>query len=183
MCSSDLSGDGITNLAIFSSVTHLGSNPPLLGFVLRPHTVMRNTYENLKETGFFTVNHVSSDMIKTAHQTSAKYPAGVSEFGETGLTEEYKNDFKAPFVEESRIQIGCRFVNEYFLQENECRFIIGEMEQIYLSDEIVSKDGFINLEKAGTVSATGLDGYALPKILDRFSYAQTDVEPNSILNN
>lgn len=91
--------------------------------------------------------------------------------------------FKAPFVEESRIQIGCRFVNEYFLQENECRFIIGEMEQIYLSDEIVSKDGFINLEKAGTVSATGLDGYALPKILDRFSYAQTDVEPNSILNN
>ncbi len=176
-----ISDDGITNLAIFSSVTHLGSNPPLLGFVLRPHTVTRNTFENLKETGYFTVNHVNAKMIKPAHQTSAKYPGGVSEFGETGLTEEYKEGFKAPYVEESRIKIGCRFVNEYFLEENECRFIIGAMEQIYLSDEIVSDDGFINLDKAGTVSATGLDGYALPKLLDRYSYAQPDAEPKSIL--
>jgi flavin reductase (DIM6/NTAB) family NADH-FMN oxidoreductase RutF len=176
-----ISGDGITNLAIFSSVTHLGSNPPLLGFVLRPHTVMRNTFENLKETGYFTVNHVNAEMIKPAHQTSAKYPGGVSEFGETGLTEEYRNDFKAPYVEESRIKIGCRFVNEYFLEENNCRFIVGAMEQIYLSEEIAGEDGFINLEKAATVSATGLDGYALPKILDRFSYAQPGKEPESIL--
>ncbi len=176
-----ISGDGITNLAIFSSVTHLGSNPPLLGFVLRPHTVMRNTFENLKETGFFTVNHVNADMIKPAHQTSAKYPGGVSEFGETGLTEEYKDGFQAPYVQESRIQIGCRFVNEYFLEENECRFVVGAMEQIYLSDDIISEDGFINLERAGTISATGLDGYALPKILDRFSYAQPDKEIKSIL--
>lgn len=177
-----ISGDGKTNLAIFSSVTHLGSNPPLLGFVLRPHTVMRNTFENLKETGFFTVNHVNADMIKPAHQSSAKYPGGVSEFGETGLTEEFKEGFKAPFVEESRIKIGCRFVNEYFLKENECRFITGAMEQIYLSDEIVSEDGFINLEEAGTVAATGLDGYALPKILDRFSYAQPGKAAESILS-
>ena len=176
-----ISNDGITNLAIFSSVTHLGSNPPLLGFVLRPHTVMRNTFENLKETGYFTVNHVHETMIKSAHQTSAKYPAGVSEFGATGLTEEYRGEFKAPFVAESRIQIGCRFVNEYFLEENECRFIVGAMEQIYLQDEIVSEDGFINLEKAGSVSATGLDGYALPRILDRFSYAEPEKEPKSIL--
>lgn len=175
-----ISGDGVTNLAIFSSVTHLGSNPPLLGFVLRPHTVKRNTFENLKETGFFTVNHVHADIIKAAHQTSAKYPDGVSEFEETGLSEEYKEEFKAPFVQESRIKIGCRYVNEYYLEENKCRFIIGAMEQIYLSDEIVSEDGFINLEKAGSVSASGLDGYALPKILDRFSYAQPNKEPDSI---
>ena len=27
-----VSNEGINNLAIFSSITHLGSNPPLLGF-------------------------------------------------------------------------------------------------------------------------------------------------------
>jgi len=30
------SNDGIPNVAVFSSVTHLGSNPPLLGIVFRP---------------------------------------------------------------------------------------------------------------------------------------------------
>lgn len=178
-----VSGDGITNLAIFSSVTHLGSNPPLLGFVLRPHTVMRNTFENLRETGFFTVNHVNEGIIKQAHQTSAKYPGGVSEFGETGLTEEYRDGFKAPFVAESMIKIGCRYVNEYFLEENQCRFIIGAMEHIYFPEESLSEDGFLNLEKAGTLSATGLDGYAVPKILDRFSYAEPGIEAASLLMN
>lgn len=172
--------DGCTNLAIFSSVTHLGSKPPLLGFVLRPQTVMRNTFDNLKETGYFTVNHVNASMIKQAHQTSAKYPEGVSEFGKTGLTEEYLEGFKAPYVAESRIKIGCGFVNEYFLQENECRFIIGAMEKIYVPKEFVGRDGFIHLEKAETVSATGLDGYALPHILDRFSYAEPDKEIRSL---
>ena len=172
--------DGYTNLAIFSSVTHLGSNPPLLGFVLRPHTVMRNTFDNLKETGYFTVNHVHASIIKQAHQTSAKYPGGVSEFGKTGLTEEYLDGFKAPYVAESRIKMGCRFVNEYFLQENECRFIVGAMEKIYVPRNLVGSDGFINLEKAETVSATGLDAYALPKILDRFSYAEPDKELHSL---
>ena len=33
-----LSKDGITNLAVFSSVVHLGSDPALLGFISRPRT-------------------------------------------------------------------------------------------------------------------------------------------------
>ena len=41
------SNAGTSNVAVFSSVTHLGSNPPLLGVVFRPVTdVPRNTYEN-----------------------------------------------------------------------------------------------------------------------------------------
>ena len=76
--------------------------------------------------------------------------------------------------------MGCRFVNEYFLEENECRFIVGAMEKIYVPRDLVGSDGFINLEKAETVSATGLDAYALPKILDRFSYAEPDKELHSL---
>ena len=35
------SKSGIENLAVFSSVTHLGSNPAVLGYILRPTTVPR----------------------------------------------------------------------------------------------------------------------------------------------
>ena len=67
------SQDGIENVAVFSSVTHLGSNPPLLGFILRPTTIDRNTYDNIKKTQVFTVNHIHKGIIKDAHHTSAKY--------------------------------------------------------------------------------------------------------------
>jgi len=52
------SKDGVSNVAVFSSVIHLGSSPALLGFVTRPTTVPRNTYQNIKETGTYTINHV-----------------------------------------------------------------------------------------------------------------------------
>jgi len=68
------SKEGKTNLAVFSSITHLGSNPPLIGFVLRPTTVPRDTYRNLKESSLFTVNHIHYKSVADAHHTSAKYP-------------------------------------------------------------------------------------------------------------
>ncbi len=172
--------NGISNLAIFSSVIHLGSNPPLLGFVLRPRTVTRNSYDNLKRSRVFTVNHVNTEMIEKAHQTSAKYDPDLSEFTEVGLTEEYLNDFKAPFVKESHIKLGCTYQNEYFLEENQCIFIIANIEHIYINESIQSEDGWLNLVEAGTVTASGLDAYALPKILDRFSYAEPGKKPHSI---
>ena len=42
--------NGVSNVAVFSSITHLGSNPPLIGFILRPTTVPRDTYRNIKDT-------------------------------------------------------------------------------------------------------------------------------------
>ena len=73
-----ISKEGITNVAIFSSVMHLGSDPPTLGFILRPKTVERDTYKNIKEIGFFTINHIWEDIIKDAHHTSAKYEAHIT---------------------------------------------------------------------------------------------------------
>jgi len=81
-----ISKDGVTNLAVFSSVTHLGSNPALLGFVTRPTVVPRHTYSNIKENKQFTVNHINSSIIAQAHQTAARYDSEVSEFDATGLT-------------------------------------------------------------------------------------------------
>jgi len=53
------SKEGQTNLAVFNSVVHIGANPPYLGFILRPTTVERHTYENIKETGVYTFNQIS----------------------------------------------------------------------------------------------------------------------------
>ena len=166
------SKDDIENVAIFSSVIHLGSNPPLLGFILRPTTVARNTYDNLKKTRFFTVNHVHQDSIEDAHHTSAKYDGKVSEFDKTNLNTDYINDFFAPYVKGAKIQIGCSFENEYFIKENDCLLIVGAIKHLYVEENALQKDGYISLDEAKTVAINGLDGYTLPNLLARFEYAR-----------
>jgi len=163
---------GVLNVAVFSSITHLGSNPPLLGFVLRPTTVPRNTYENIRSTGLFTVNHIHAGQIADAHHTSAKYPYEISEFDKTKLEPEYKSAFEAPFVKDAAVQIGCRQINEYPIEENGCALIIASIEQLYFREDLLEEDGFLRLDRADTVSVNGLDGYALPSLLERFGYAR-----------
>ncbi|WP_046744374.1 flavin reductase family protein [Kordia zhangzhouensis] len=162
--------DGLTNVAVFSSVTHLGSNPPLLGFITRPAVVPRNTYENIKETGKYTINHIHHKITKEAHHTSAKYPKEISEFDKTNLEREYKDNFAAPYVKGCPVQIGMQFVSEYLIRENDTILIVGQIEHLYIHDELLENDGFINLIKAETATINGLDGYAIPKKHNRYSY-------------
>ncbi|MEO1010384.1 MAG: flavin reductase [Bacteroidota bacterium] len=171
-----LSDNGTSNLAIFNSVIHIGSNPPLLGFILRPLTVRRDSYNNFKHLGQFTVNHVNKTIIRSAHKTSAKYEKDISEFKESGLTEEYLAGFRAPYVKESAIKIGCGYINEYEIKENGCLLIIGGIEEIYLHASLQHKDGSVHLDRASTISCSGLDGYALPQLLTRLAYARPSEE-------
>ena len=165
--------NGVSNVAVFSSITHLGSNPPLIGFILRPTTVPRDTYRNIKDTGVFTVNHIYSDIIKDAHHTSAKYPDEVSEFTKTDLEEEFLGDFPAPFVKGAKIRLGCRFLNAYEIKENDTLLLVSGIEHVFIADQdIQQQDGWLKLENANTVTINGLDGYATTSLLDRYAYAR-----------
>jgi len=162
----------ITNLAIFNSVIHVGANPPALGFLIRPVSVERHTYSNLKETGFFTINHINKEIFKQAHQTSARYEDNISEFGACGLTPEFTETIKAPYVNESKIKIGLKFVEEQEIKLNRTIFIVGEIIEIILPEDVVLKDGFVDIEKAGSIAISGLDSYHETKRIARLSYAK-----------
>ena len=167
--------DGNSNVAIFSSVTHLGSNPAMIGFIMRPTTVPRDTYKNIKETGFFTVNHITANMIEDAHHTSANYDLGISEFDKTNLEEEYKNGIKVPFVKGSPVQLYCKYVNEYYIKENDTIHVIASIENLFFEEELEHKGGWLQIDKGNVVALNGLDGYCLPTLIDRFQYARKEI--------
>jgi flavin reductase (DIM6/NTAB) family NADH-FMN oxidoreductase RutF len=175
-----VSNKGNTNLAIFNSVIHVGANPPVLGFLMRPVSVERHTYENIKETGFFTINHINKDIYKQAHQTSARYKKDISEFDECKLTPEFFDGIPAPYVKEANIKIGLKFIEEHQIKYNGTIFIVGEVAEIILPEDIIREDGFVNIEKAGTVAISGLDSYHETKKIARLSYAKTGIEPKAI---
>jgi flavin reductase (DIM6/NTAB) family NADH-FMN oxidoreductase RutF len=165
-----ISKEGITNVAVFSSVTHLGSNPPTLGFILRPTTVPRNTYKNIKDTGIFTINHIYEDILTDAHHTSAKYPEEISEFDVTNLESEYHDNCIAPFVKGSPVQLSMKYIEEYYIKSNDVLHIIAQIQDIYIDDEILQDDGFVDLSKGKVAAINGLDSYAVAKSNTRFEY-------------
>ncbi|CAM2833126.1 flavin reductase family protein [Flavobacterium frigoris] len=170
---------GESNVAIFSSITHLGSNPALIGFIVRPTTIPRDTYKNIKDTGHFTVNHVTENMIVDAHHTSANYESGVSEFSKTNLEEEWKEGISVPFTKGSPVQLYCKYVNEYYIKENDTIHIIASIEQLFFDEKLRHEDGWLQIEKGNVVALNGIDGYCLPKLIDRFEYARKDTPTKS----
>jgi len=171
---------GMTNLAVFNSIVHIGASPPLIGFVVRPDSVVRHTLSNILETGCYTINHLNETIFKKGHQTSARYAKEISEFKAVGLTENYKDDFLAPYVKESNIQLGVKFKERKDISINGTILIIGQIDHLYFPNNCLCEDAFLDLEKANTITCSGLDSYHKTNRLDRLSYAKPDKELKSI---
>lgn len=171
---------GHLNLAIMSSVVHLGSRPPLIGLVIRPDPVDRHTLDNILETGCYTINHVGGSFIEAAHQTAARYDREVSEFEATGLTPHWHEDFPAPFVGEATVRMGLRLRQHQELEINGTHLVIGEIVLLDLPDECVDPDGRLDLARAGTVALSGLDTYHAVTPLKTMDYARPDTPPRDL---
>lgn len=163
---------GNTNLSIVSSVIHLGAHPPLIGMIMRPHSVPRHTFENILATGVYTINHVNSAIYQQAHQTSARYDKNESEFAATGLTPEYLNEFSAPFVQQSRLKYAVKYIEHQHLAVSGTELVIGEIMDVYLDEAALQSDGFLDLQAIDTVAISGLDSYHSTNKLMRLPYAK-----------
>lgn len=172
--------NGKTNLAIFSSVVHLGANPPLVGFIQRPTSggVERHTYENIRAAGVYTINHVHADFVRRAHYTSAKFDRAVSEFAACNLTEEFLENFAAPFVRESKIKIGLRFVEEIPIKLNGTILIVGEIEHLLLPGDALLEDGNVDLNLVEDICVSGLETYHEVRKIARFPFARPNELPD-----
>ncbi|WP_018621295.1 flavin reductase family protein [Spirosoma luteum] len=172
--------EGQTNLALFNSLIHIGSNPALYGFICRPDTVQRDTLNNILATNEFTLNYVKTSDLEKAHQTSARYDTGVSEFAAVGFTEQFSAASRAPFVQEAVVKIAMTFADKIPIPLNGTLLIIGSIQHIEVDDSVVGDDGFVDLERADVLACSGLDAYYSAQLLSRLTYAKPDKWPVSL---
>jgi flavin reductase (DIM6/NTAB) family NADH-FMN oxidoreductase RutF len=168
-----VNASGQPNVAVFSNIVHIGANPALIGFINRPLAAAPHTIANIQATGCYTINHITPSMVVQAHQTSAKYDDGVSEFAQTGLSELYRDGCPAPFVAQSAVQYSMKLVEVVPITHNNTFFVIGAVQDVYLSSlDCVGEDGFIELPQLDTVTSLGMDGYYVTSRLGRYAYAK-----------
>lgn len=166
---------GLPNLAVFSSIVHLGSDPALVGYINRPLAAAHHTIENIQATGVYTINHIHASFVQQAHQTSAKYNAGVNEFEEVQLVPEFREGIIAPFVAASKIKYALQLEEIVPIKHNNTFLVIGSITNILTDPSLVQQDGFLALEQAGTLASLGADAYYKPEPLVRLAYAKPNI--------
>ena len=156
-----VTSENTTNLAIFSSGVHLGSNPALIGIFSRPKTKYpKQTLDNILFKKQFTINHVNLDILKRSHATSYKFDEFISEFSECNLKERYIEDFDAPFVNEAEIAVGLKYLNNYEIVENGVVMIVGEVQHILIRDsDHIQENGEIDFQSSKSVGVSGNNTY------------------------
>lgn len=164
--------NGVSNLGLFNSVVHIGANPPLLGFVQRPLTVERQSYENLKRAGYYSLNAVSTSIFEKAHQASAKYDTGVSEFDACGFTEKIVDQVNAPFVAESPIRLGMELKEDIPIESNGCRLVVGQIIHLEIDAVVELEEGHFKADDLNLCAVGGLDSYYSLQFLSRQDYAR-----------
>ncbi|RYM35653.1 flavin oxidoreductase [Brumimicrobium glaciale] len=172
------SKDGVDNVAIFSSVIHLGTKPSQIGFIIRPAGENpRDTLYNIEETGFYTMNNISESFIQKAHYTSANLNLNESEFKRMNIDQEMISDFHAPFVKDSAVKFGLKHI-ESILLPNRCTLVIGEVILIKILDDHINELGEIDLESYDCVGISGLGSYYKLKKLNSFPHVKPDEIPS-----
>jgi flavin reductase (DIM6/NTAB) family NADH-FMN oxidoreductase RutF len=166
------SAEGITNLAIFNSLVHIGANPPLYGILNRPDSVQRDTLQNILETNEYTLNFVRATDFEKAHQTSARYEKDISEFTEVGFEEHYLDGSAAPFVKEAIVKIAMKLEEIIPIPLNGTQLIVGSIVQVELNDDMVGNDGFVSLSEEEVLLCQGLDAYFVASPVGRLPYAK-----------
>ena len=172
--------EGQANLAIFNSIFHVGANPPYIGLVVRPDGPEHDTLKNILGHEHYTLNNVKEEFYQQAHQTSARYASGESEFKACGFKEEYIGDFSVPFVKESSIQIGLKLKELIPVKTNGTTIVIGEVVLIRINETYILEDGTVDLEAAGSITVAGLDSYHRTEKIGRLAYAKPHVEAKKI---
>jgi flavin reductase (DIM6/NTAB) family NADH-FMN oxidoreductase RutF len=172
--------DNNPNLAVFSNIVHLGADPALIGFINRPREATPHTLANIENTHCYTINHIHEEFVERAHQTSAKYGSGESEFEKTGLTPLWTEDCKAPYVKESKVRYSLELQEIIPLKKNNTFLVVGAIKNIYVPTVAVQTDGFVDLQNVGSLASLGLDGYYKTTLVSRFSYAKPDQQPRHL---
>ena len=160
--------DGRINAAPFSFFNCLSADPPILAIGVENNADMsfKDTGHNIRMTEVFTVNIVSFAIAEAMHVCGAKYPRGVDELKQAGLTAMPGEKVASPFIAEAPAAFECR--RHVTLELGRSRQIImGEIVYAHYRDGVVDPER-LHVDPAAVDAIARLGGDTCATIRDRF---------------
>ncbi|MCH4545652.1 flavin reductase family protein [Rhizobium changzhiense] len=160
--------NGRINAAPFSFFNCLSADPPILAIGVENNADMsfKDTGHNIRMTEVFTVNIVSFAIAEAMHVCGAKYPRGVDELKEAGLTAMPGEKVASPFIAEAPAAFECR--RHVTLELGRSRQIVmGEIVYAHYRDGVVDSER-LHVDPAAVDAIARLGGDTCATIRDRF---------------
>ncbi|MBB2701271.1 flavin reductase family protein [Rhizobium phaseoli] len=159
---------GRINAAPFSFFNCLSADPPILAIGVENNADMsfKDTGHNIRMTEVFTVNIVSFAIAEAMHVCGAKYPRGVDELREAGLTAISGEKVASPYIAEAPAAFECR--RHVTLELGRSRQIVmGEIVYAHYRDGVVDPER-LHVDPAAVDAIARLGGDTCATIRDRF---------------
>ncbi|CDM60923.1 MULTISPECIES: flavin reductase family protein [Rhizobium] len=159
---------GRINAAPFSFFNCLSADPPILalGVENNPDMSFKDTGHNIRMTEVFTVNIVSFAIADAMHICGSKYPRGVDELKEAGLTAMPGQKVASPWIAEAPAAFECR--RHVTLELGKSRqIILGEIIYAHYRDGVVDPER-LRVDPAEVDAIARLGGDTCSTIRDRF---------------
>jgi flavin reductase (DIM6/NTAB) family NADH-FMN oxidoreductase RutF len=162
-------GKGKSNIITLAWVGTINSEPPMVSISIRPS---RYSYEMIKNTKEFVINLVTEDLVKKADLCGVKSGKNIDKFKEVGLTAQKSLKVSAPLIKESPVNIECRVANILPLGSHD--LFIAEVVGVNVNQDLINKDGKLELEKAKLVAYSHGEYWNLKKSLGFYGYSVAD---------
>jgi len=162
---STTSKDGIDNLAPYSQFQMLTYDPPMVMFSANqtPEGRRKDSVVNVEATGEFVWNMATYDLREAVNLSSKMVEPAVDEFGLVGLTKAKSTRVKPPRVADSPIQFECVYMQTVRLPGNGAMgtvdMVIGKVILIHIRDDVITKDGRIDVVKIRPLARLGYYNY------------------------
>ncbi|ACI55925.1 flavin reductase domain protein FMN-binding [Rhizobium leguminosarum bv. trifolii WSM2304] len=159
---------GRINAAPFSFFNCLSADPPILVIGVENNADMsfKDTGHNIRMTEVFTVNIVSFAIAEAMHVCGARYPRGVDELKEAGLTAMPGAKVASPWIAEAPAAFECR--RHVTLELGRSRQIVmGEIVYAHYQDGVVDPER-LHVDPAAVDAIARLGGDTCATIRDRF---------------
>jgi len=153
--------DGSLNLSPYSYFNAVSDKPKIVMF---SSDGRKDSARNAEETGVFTTNFVSRDLLGQMNASSIAVPYGIDEFALAGLTATDGMLVDAPYVGEALAVLECRvteIINPMTLSGERAGNVIvfGQVIGIHISETVV-KDGRLDMATARPVARMGYMDYS-----------------------
>lgn len=153
---------GLVNAAPFSWFNAVCADPPMVMVSIGAHPdgSMKDTARNLRATGEFVVNVAPAKMAHAMVQSSAEYPADVSEVSELGLRTVPSLRVRPPRLADSPVHLECRLHSLTLLGRRDAQnLVLGEVVHMAAHDGALDADGNLDPAKVPLVGRIGGSKY------------------------
>ena len=163
---SSIDNEGVVNLAPYSFFNAVCYRPPTVMFASgtgKGSDGMKDSRRNIEATGEFVCNLVTWETRDLMNQTSATVTPDADEMKLAGLTPVSSKLIKVPRVAEAPVHLECRHLNSIEIpsweKDNGYFIVLGEVIGIHIRDELITKDGLVDIEKMIPIGRMGYNDY------------------------